>query len=85
MAGSIALLAEARATIAIAQDKVVAVSAALEVALTSETPKEHMSEVRTAVRAAQEQLRVAHGALKEVLQSIRIEAGASASGTTSVN
>lgn len=73
MSGSAALLVEARADIGDAQVKVDAVAAALEVATASETPREEMAAVRTAVQAAKEALRVARESLKAVLQSIRTE------------
>lgn len=85
MTESVELLAEAKLDIAAAGDKVVAVSAALEAALASETPKEQMTAVRAAVKEAEEALRAAKASLGEVLKSIRAEAGASAEVSATTN
>lgn len=72
-ASSSALLIEANADIAVANEKVLAVSAAFDAALGTTTPKAHLGNIRAAVSAAQEALKEAKRSLTEVIRSIKVE------------
>ena len=76
MSGSIALLATARADLSIANDRILAVNTALEAAMSTTTAKAQMPAVRTAVKAAEDALRLAKDDLMKTLRSIKVEAGA---------
>lgn len=84
MTESVALMTEARADIRVASDDVAAVSVAIEAALSSETPKEKMADVRAAIKKAVESIKVAKDSLMEVLKSIRVEASAETTTTSDV-
>jgi len=84
MAQSAELLATVRANITLAQDKITAVSVALEAALGSNQPKEQMQAVRTAAQAAQEALRTVKKSLEDLLRSIKVEAGVGAETNTTI-
>lgn len=82
---AVALLAVARADIAIAQDKITAVGSALSAALASTNPKEQMPTVRAAVKAAEEAIKTAKESLKAVLESLRVPSASSGQADTSTN
>lgn len=77
MSGSIALLADARADLGLANDKIIAVNEALETAMSTTTPRTYLDEVRTAVKEAQDALAVVKKGLHETLRSIKAESSAS--------
>lgn len=82
MQKSIALLAEARTSLSVANDKILAVNIALEAAMSTTTPKALIPAVRTAVKEAESALKLAKDGLMETLRSVKLEAGAT---TTVVN
>lgn len=82
MQNSIALLAEARTSLSLANDKILAVNIALEAAMSTTTPKALMPAVRTAVKEAEDALKLAKDGLMETLRSVKVEASAT---TTSSN
>ncbi len=79
MTTSAALLVQARADIATAQDKITAVGTALTAALSSATPKTEVTKVRAAVKAAEDALHTAKDSLQKTLESMRVEGQASGS------
>ncbi len=85
MSVSIGLLATARTDIAAAQDKVTTVGTVLTAALSATNPKEEMSKVREAVRAAEDSLKQAKESLHKTLESLRTEASAEATTSTTTN
>lgn len=78
MQGSIALLAEARADLSLANDKILAVNAALADAMSAGTTtvKAKIPAVRAAVKAAEDALKLVKDDLMETLRSIKVEASA---------
>lgn len=82
MSDSIALLAQARTDLSLANDKILAVNTALDVAMSTTTPKGQIPAVRAAVKAAEDALKLVKDDLMKTLRSIKVEAGAS---TTSSN
>lgn len=74
MSASIALLAQARTDLSLADDKIVAVNEALEDAMSTTTPKTMMPEVRAAVKAAQDALKLVKEDLRKTVASIRTAA-----------
>lgn len=77
MSASIALLAQARTDLSLADDKIVEVNEALEAAMSTTTPKAMMPEVRAAVKAAQDALKLAKDDLMKTIASIRKESATS--------
>ncbi len=82
MDASIALLATARTDISKADDKILAVNVALEAAMATTTPKAQMPAVRTAVKAAEDALKLVKDDLMKTIKSIKVEVGAT---TTTAN
>lgn len=76
MDASIDLLATARADISAANDKILAVNAALEDAMSTTTPKAAIPAVRGAVKAAEDALSLAKQDLQKTLVSIKAESAA---------
>lgn len=76
MSASIALLATARTDLSVADDKILAVNAALEAAMATTTPKTQIPAIRTAVKAAEDALRLVKDDLHKTVRSIKVEAGA---------
>lgn len=76
MDASIALLATARADLSLADDKILAVNSALEAAMATTTPKALMPQVRTAVKAAEDALKLVKDDLMKTVRSVKAEAGA---------
>ncbi len=73
MGTSTLLLTAARADIVTAQEKITAVTIALETALSSSTPKTSMESVRKALKTAEEAIKVAKDSLREALKSVKAE------------
>ncbi len=76
MGQSIALLAQARADLSLANDKILLVNSALEAAMSTTTPKGQIPAVRAAVKAAEEALKLTKDDLMKTLRSVKVEAGA---------
>lgn len=76
MSNSIALLAEARTDLSVANDRILAVNVALEAAMSTTSPKVQIPAVRTAVKAAEDALKLVKDDLMKTLRSIKVEAGA---------
>ncbi len=81
MQSSIALLAEARTSLSVANDKILAVNVALEAAMSTTSPKGQIPQVRTAVKAAEDALRLTKDGLMETLSSVKVEASATTTGS----
>lgn len=79
MSESIALLAEARASISVVDDRILAVNEALDAAMSTTTPKLHLPAVRAAVKEAQDALGAAKQDLRKTLQSIKAESATTTS------
>ena len=71
MDASIALLTTARADITAAHDKITAVGTTLSAALASATPKNEMTKIRAAVKAAEDAIHTAKDSLKATLDSVK--------------
>ena len=86
LSGSAALLATAQADLSLADDKIAAVNQALAdaMAMGTTTAKAAIPAVRTAVRAAEDALKLVKEDLQKTLRSIKVETGAEASTTTSI-
>ncbi|MDB5225685.1 MAG: hypothetical protein JWL87_637 [Candidatus Adlerbacteria bacterium] len=84
MDASIALLAEARASIDAADDKIISVNATLQAAMATTTPKAEIPAVRSAVKAAEDALKLAKDDLGTLLRSIRAEATATSTTQTTI-
>ena len=82
MSNSIALLAEDRADLSAANDKILAVNAALETAMGTTTPKGSIPAVRAAVKAAQDALKLAKDDLMETIRSVKAEGAATTTSST---
>lgn len=78
---SIALLAEARTDLSVANDKILAVNVALEAAMSTSTPKVQIPAVRAAVKAAEDALKLVKDDLMKTLRSVKVEAGATTTTT----
>ena len=80
MSGSLELLADARADIAAANDKITAVNQALATAMSqgTTTAKAQIPAVRAAVKAAEDALLTAKRDLIKTLESVKAEGGADA-------
>lgn len=76
MDASIALLATARTDLSLADDKILAVNMALDAAMATTTPKAQMPQVRAAVKAAEDALRLVKEDLMKTIRSVKIEASA---------
>lgn len=76
MEDSIKLLATARTDLSIANDRILAVNAALEAAMSTTTPKSEMQKVRTTVKAAEDALKLVKDDLMNTLRSVKVDAGA---------
>jgi hypothetical protein len=84
MTQSVALLATTRTDIQLAQTKILAVNTALAVTVSTTTPKSGIPAVRAAVKAAEQALEAVKKDLLKTLQSIKVEGGADAEATTTV-
>lgn len=76
MSESIALLATARTDLSAANDKILAVNAALQTAMSTTTPKGQMPALRAAVKSAESALKLAKEDLMKTLRSVKVESGA---------
>jgi hypothetical protein len=75
------LLVVAKTDLATANEKILAVNVALEAAMGTTTPKGQIPAVRTAVKAAEDALKLVKDDLQKTLQSIRVEAAATTTST----
>ena len=71
MDASVELLTAARADIATAQDKITVVGTALSAAIASATPKNEMTKIRAAVKAADDAIRAAKASLTATLDAVK--------------
>lgn len=84
MDASVDALAQATTDIATANDKIAAVSDAITTALANKTPKADLPKIRTAVKAAEDALKVAKESLRATLQQIKVDVSAGATTNTNI-